>query len=97
MFDLPVTTKAEKKAAASFRRFLQSDGYNMLQFSVYTRICNGIDAVEKHKGRLKKNLPGNGSVRVLVLTEKQYESMELLIGPLVIVDESYQTEQLSIF
>ena len=34
-FDLPVTTAAKRKAANQFRLFLQKDGYQMLQLSVY--------------------------------------------------------------
>lgn len=37
-FDLPVTTKAKRRAASQFRQFLLKDGYQMLQLSVYTRI-----------------------------------------------------------
>ena len=33
-FDLPVTTKADRKAYAQFRKFLVNDGCDMLQFSV---------------------------------------------------------------
>ena len=44
-FDLPVVTAKEKKAAAKFRKFLIKDGYNMMQWSVYSRICNGTDSV----------------------------------------------------
>ena len=72
--DLPVVTAKEKKYAAKFRKFLLKDGYNMVQWSVYSRICNGMDAVAMHKQRLKQNLPIKGSVRALVLTEKQYEN-----------------------
>ncbi len=52
----------------------------MLQFSVYVRICNGMDNVKLHRMRLKANVPENGSIRMLVVTEKQYESIELLLG-----------------
>ena len=44
-FDLPVVTAKEKKAATKFRKFLIKDGYNMMQWSVYSRICNGTDSV----------------------------------------------------
>ena len=40
-FDLPVTTAAKRKAANQFRQFLLKDGYQMLQFSVYSRIVKG--------------------------------------------------------
>ena len=39
-FDLPVVTKREKGTAAKFRQFLLKDGYHMVQWSVYSRICN---------------------------------------------------------
>ncbi len=96
-FDLPVKTKAERRAATQFRSFLLNDGYHMIQYSVYARVCNGVDAVNKHKARLKTHLPANGSIRMLVITEKQYESIEILLGKLVQADESFQCEQLSIF
>ena len=79
-FDLPVTTPANRKAATKFRNFLLGDGYHMVQFSVYARVCNGTDAVEKHKKRLKASLPDNGSVQMLVITEKQYQSIDILVG-----------------
>lgn len=42
-FDLPMVTKAEKRAYVQFRRFLLNDGYDMIQWSVYGRILNGTD------------------------------------------------------
>ena len=96
-FDLPVKTGPERGRAARFRDFLLKDGYFMLQYSVYCRVCNGIDAVGKHRDRLKANLPENGSIRMLVVTEKQFSSMEILLGKLTQADESFQCEQLSIF
>lgn len=79
-FDLPVTTAAERKSATQFRKALLKDGYYMIQFSVYARICNGMDAVKKHEMRLRSCLPPKGSVRMLTLTEKQYEQMKILLG-----------------
>ena len=96
-FDLPVKTKKERREAARFRNFLLTDGYHMIQYSVYARVCNGVDAVEKHRARIKNNLPDNGSVRLLVITEKQYESIDILLGRLCEEDQTFQCEQLSIF
>ena len=79
-FDLPVKTKIQRRVATKFRSFLLKDGYFMMQYSVYCRVCNGIDAVEQHKKRLEENKPDNGCVRLLVLTEKQFERMEIIIG-----------------
>ncbi len=96
-FDLPVKTKAQRKVSTRFRNFLLKDGYFMVQFSVYCRICNGYDDVEKHKARLRMHKPDNGSVRLLVITEKQYESIELILGNLVNEETQAPFEQLSIF
>lgn len=80
MFDLPVTSSEERKAATQFRKFLLNDGYYMMQYSVYIRICNGNEAAQKHLGRLKDMIPSEGAVRALLITEKQYEAMKILCG-----------------
>lgn len=96
-FDLPVQTKQQRKVATSFRNFLIKDGYHMIQFSIYARVCNGNDAVRKHKERIYLHIPANGSIRMLTITEKQYESIEILVGPLKQEDKPFACEQLSIF
>lgn len=95
-FDLPVKEKAAQKAAAKFRNFLVKDGFQMLQYSVYTRVCNGYDSVKTHENRVSRNLPPNGSVRLLTITEKQYESMQILLGELVQADEPISYEQITL-
>ena len=85
-FDLPVGTKAERGAATKFRNFLKRDGYMMLQFSVYARICRGEEAVDKHLQRVVRSLPKKGSVRTLQVTDKQYGRMRLLLGELEITE-----------
>jgi len=79
-FDLPVGTKSERRAATRFRNFLKDDGYMMLQWSVYARVCRGEEASDKHVQRVTKNLPTKGSVRALQVTDKQYGRMRLLLG-----------------
>lgn len=79
-FDLPVTSKEKKRAYTLFRRFLLQDGYDMVQWSVYGRVVNGTDDSEKHLKRLASNLPSEGSVRCLQISEKQFTSMKLLVG-----------------
>lgn len=96
-FDLPVKKKDDRVAATKFRNFLLKDGYFMVQYSVYCRVCNGPDAVNKHRERLRRSLPNNGSVRMLVITEKQYESIEIMLGKLSKADDSFLSEQLTIF
>lgn len=96
-FDLPVVTRAERRAYTQFRRFLLNDGYDMIQFSVYGRILNGTDAEEKHMKRLVANLPPDGSVRVLTVTEKQYASMRLLVGLPLFQEKQVDASQTLLF
>ncbi len=96
LFDLPVKTKDDRKEAAAFRHFLIKDGYDMLQLSVYMRICRGRDAVDKHMRRLALSLPPKGCVRVLELTDRQYARMQILVGPEKPV-EKVATQQLLLF
>jgi len=80
MFDLPVGTKSARRAANQFRNFLKKDGYDMLQFSVYSRICRGQDAVDKHIKRLHNMVHAEGGVRAFQITDKQYARMLILVG-----------------
>ena len=79
LFDLPTGSKKERKSYSEFRKFLVKDGYHMEQFSVYSRVLLSRDSAETHLRRLKENLPSTGAVTVLTLTEKQYESREVLV------------------
>lgn len=96
-FDLPVAKKKDRKVYAQFRRFLLNDGYDMLQYSVYSRLCNGNDMTEKHIKRLIESLPSKGSIRCLTVTEKQYGEMKFLVGKPTIRERKVQVEQLSLF
>ena len=96
-FDLPVKTASQRREAAGFRKFLQNDGYHMLQYSVYARVCNGMDTVEKHRARIRRNLPDNGAIRLMVITEKQYAAIEILLGSLTQADEPFESQQISFF
>ena len=95
-FDLPVNSRSAQKEATRFRNFLIKDGFHMMQYSVYCRVCNGYDTVETHHKRLKENLPDNGAIRLLVITEKQYESMVILLGNYKPQDDVYACEQLTL-
>lgn len=96
-FDLPVKTKPQRRKATQFRNFLIKDGYYMVQFSVYARVCNGNDMVELHKKRLKANVPDDGFIRVLVITEKQYENVDILLGRKSKYEKPIEFETLSLF
>jgi CRISPR-associated protein Cas2 len=79
-FDLPTVTKPERRAAARFRQFLKDDGFLMLQWSVYARVCRGEDGSDVHVRRVTSALPASGSVRALLVTDRQYGRMKMLLG-----------------
>lgn len=80
MFDLPTKTKKDKKNYTDFRRHLLGDGFDMMQYSVYTRLCPSIDILDKHAKKVEYHSPKNGSVRVICLTNQQYAEMKILCG-----------------
>lgn len=94
-FDLPVTTKNERYLAARFRRFLLNEGYHMLQFSVYGRVCNSVENAEMHFSRLEKEAPKNGAVRCMIVTEKQYAGMRIIAGSQVKEEKPVEYYQMS--
>lgn len=96
-YDLPVVEKPEKREYARFHKFLLRDGYDMIQFSVYARICNGPEAVDKHTRRLIGRLPSKGSVRCMQVTEKQFTAIRVLVGEKKKKENPKYAGQLSFF
>ena len=97
MYDLPVATKENRRIYQQFRKFLIDDGYDMLQFSIYQRIVNGEDSVDKHLNRLQRNLPSKGSVRFMQITERQFQGMKLLVGQKKLKEKKVDSRQLLLF
>ena len=97
MFDLPVETREQRKIATKFRKYLLDEGYVMMQFSVYYRICNGKDMVNKYLWRLEDKVPEKGSVRLITLTEKQFSEMKVLVGGVSPIEEKLDSSNLSVF
>lgn len=97
IFDLPVVTKKERKTATGFRKFLLDDGFEMLQYSVYTRLCPDRDNAYMHLDRIKKAAPNNGSIRMLMLTEHQFADMHVVAGEKSAQETKNLPQQLAFF
>lgn len=97
MFDLPVVRDKDRKQATQFRNFLMRDGYDMLQFSVYSRICANSDAVKKHTKRLLTHVPKNGSVRIITITNKQFAEATIAAGERKSQEKTINEAQLLLF
>ncbi|MGL5560994.1 MAG: CRISPR-associated endonuclease Cas2 [Tannerellaceae bacterium] len=79
-FDLPVTTKKERKVASQFRLFLEKQGFMMMQFSVYIRHCGSKEAADVHIRRVKTMIPISGKVSILMITDKQFGDILNYVG-----------------
>ena len=95
-FDLPTGTKTDRYQYGKFRKALLKDGFVMLQYSVYTRHCASDESAEVHNKRVKRTLPPKGEVRILKVTEKQFERMQVYHGSKRTPTEQ-APKQLSIF
>jgi CRISPR-associated protein Cas2 len=80
LFDLPVDTKAARRAYAQFRKFLLRQGFMKLQYSVYARVCASAEATSVHIQRVQSRLPDDGEVRMLWITDKQFERQRIFWG-----------------
>jgi len=80
MFDLPVDTKKARRQYTEFRKRLMKDGFVMMQFSVYVRHCASEENADVHTARVDQIVPPDGEVRVLRITDKQYERMRIFWG-----------------
>ena len=80
MFDLPTDTKLARKRYAQFRHSLLEDGFTMMQFSVYSRACPSQEVADVHMQRVERAIPPDGEVRVLTITDKQFEKMRCFWG-----------------
>ena len=80
MFDLPTDSDNEKREYRIFRKSLIENGFVMMQFSVYVRTCPNRTFANKFLPKIKNIAPRHGNVRLLTITEKQYNDMEMVVG-----------------
>lgn len=95
-FDLPTETRKERRDAALFRKELIKDGFGMFQFSIYIRHCASKENADVHVKRVKKILPEYGNIGILVITDKQFGTIELFNGKKSMEDRE-PTLQLELF
>lgn len=79
-FDLPMNSSTELKDYRTFRKFLITSGFIMIQKSVYSKLALNQSSVESILENIRKNKPKNGIVQTFSLTEKQYQKMEYIVG-----------------
>ena len=73
-------SKDEKKAHAKFRNSLLRRGLLMLQWSMYARAYPSEAASESDRNAITASVPRGGRVRMLVITDRQFEKMVCIDG-----------------
>jgi CRISPR-associated protein Cas2 len=80
MFDLPTLTVQNRRDYIHFRKYLIENGFFMMQESVYCKLAQNATAANTIIANVKKNKPEVGLVQALKVTEKQYASIEFIVG-----------------
>lgn len=80
MFDLPVDDKVARRRYAQFRGLLLDNGFSQLQYSVYARCCESEATAETQRKKIVAKLPPDGHVRLMMITDRQFEKMESYVG-----------------
>lgn len=79
-FDLPMITDKDRREYNRFHKFLLKNGFIMMQKSVYTKlVINNVTSLAVRQ-RVCANLPPEGLVELLEITENQFSKIEYLVG-----------------
>ena len=76
----PTDKWGTKTEYTNLRKFLIKDGYLRIAPEVFMRVVQNRKTAEKHYRRIMKCAPKTGAVRLLRLTEKQYDYIFMLTG-----------------
>lgn len=79
-FDLPMETSKQRRSYSLFRKNLIKEGFLQQQKSVYSKLVLNRQSADLSINRIKKHIPTEGLVQVLIVTEKQFSSILCLIG-----------------
>lgn len=79
-FDLPVVTAKQRKTYRHFVKDLVECGFYRIQESVFVKLAINKSSVDATMAHLKDKKPSEGNVVVLIITERQFASMEMLVG-----------------
>lgn len=83
----PTEKWGTKTEYTKLRKFLHKDGYIRIAPEVFMRVVQNRKASEKHYRRIEHYAPKTGTVRLLRLTEKQYNNIYMVSG-----EKDYQEE-----
>lgn len=79
-FDLPTLTSKNRKDYRSFVKLLIRNGFYRIQESVFVKMSINPQAAETCTKFIDRHKPPEGSIILLTVTEKQFASMDILLG-----------------
>lgn len=79
MYDI-YETDSTSKNSIKFRTNLIKNGYYMIQYSIYVKTIPSYSQFSSEKQKLIQFLPKNANIRLILLSEKQYQDIILIKG-----------------
>lgn len=80
MFDLPTDTAEDRRNYRKFRKRLINEGFLMIQYSVYCRVCITKQSATFLENKIAGIAPDKGLIQSFMMTEKQYSDMHYITG-----------------
>ena len=79
-FDLPTATSENRRNYRRFRKDLISNGFFMLQESVYCRMVINEAMAKSVVAKIESFKPPQGMVCAMIITEKQFAGISFIVG-----------------
>lgn len=73
-------TEDEVKEYTRFRKNIMKLGFYQIQFSIYVKVVLNEAGYKTVFRRIQNEIPTSGNIRIIKVTEKQYEDMIFLRG-----------------
>ena len=80
LYDLPMSDTVNRKHYIKFRKEIMELGCYLVQYSVYAKVLKNEIYYDSFIAKVKQVLPEEGEVRIIKITEKQYDNMIFLSG-----------------
>ncbi|ACF07392.1 conserved hypothetical protein [Metamycoplasma arthritidis 158L3-1] len=80
MYDVSFKDENDTKEYTKFYTSLQKLGYYRMQYSIYAKTISTHTKYPYEKAKLISILPKNANVRILCISEQQYQGIEILRG-----------------
>lgn len=76
----PTNKRGTKTEYTKFRKYLLDQGFILFQNEIYMRVTADKKSNNKYIRSLTEHSPSTGIIRVIEMTEKQYNSIYYLVG-----------------